>query len=578
MTKRIIIFLKSHGLFLLLIVLSIGLAYKDFPQTFFQQDEWLGFGNNIYYQSRGLTGFIESFFPGDPIQHFNPLAIAYSWLTFFVFGINFTPYAWLSILLHIVNSLLLYYFVSSWFKNKKIAFIAALFFGVNSIPSQAVTWVANTNSYEIPTALTILSLIFFHKFLKEEKHQKVNIMISFLMILVSFLFHENTIFIFIFYPVILLLFTKSERKKLFPIFSYAIAIFILLFVLIRIPLFFFGFSNPVPPAVNIDRPPIVVYPYRIISLSMKAFAASLFPQKALIQISGEVVKLAYPQFIATDNAPNPYITQSIVFDLVSYLLTIIIVCIAVLFIKFVHDKNIRKAILCSLIFVPLSVIPYAFVLGKAGYASIFEPKFLYIPSIGVSLFLAVVVYELIVLSKTSKIKTTFLLLFLGLYMLFHTFQTRAKIDELQKMGSQIKTFISTIHSSYPHLPQNIVFFTRSDTTYYGMPDNEKLLPTEVGFGKILMIRYQDKEKFPSCFYENNYLLYLLAQGYKECDGRGFGYFRDYDKLVAAIKTNNISTLDVISYSWNGDTEEFTDITKQIRNKINAEMLSQYDTK
>lgn len=558
-------------MFVLILIVSIFLVYRDLPDTFFQQDEWSGFGNNIYYQSRGLTGVIESFFPGDPIQHFSPLAIAYSLLTFFAFGTNFTPYAWISILLHIINSLLLFYFVLRWLNNRKIAFIAGLFFGVNSIPSQAVTWVANANSYEITAALTILSLIFFHKFLKEEKHRKVNILISFLMIIISLLFHENAIFLFIFYPIIFFLFTKSEWKKLLPVFSSAIVISILVFVLIRIP-FFFGFSNPLPPATNIDRPPFTVFPYRMISLSMKSFAANFFPQRTLIDISEEVVKLGYPQFMVTpDNVPNPWIAQSIVFDLVSYLLTVIIVCVAFLWLNFVKDRKIRQAAVWSLIFIPLSVIPYAFVLGKSGYASIFEPKFLYFPSIGVSIFIAVVFYSLILLFQTSKIKKAFLLFCLGLYMLFHIFQIRIQMDILQKMFGQVKTFVLTVHSSYPHLPKNIIFYTQSDTAYFGMPLNEKMLPTLVGFGKILMIWYQDKEKFPSCMYEENFLLYLLAQGYKECEGRGFGYFRDYDKLLNAVKTNNISNDDVISYSWKGQTEEFTDITKLVRNRLKEDI-------
>lgn len=568
---RILSLFKSYGFWVLILIAAILIVYKDLPVTFFQQDEWLGLGNNIYYQSKGLTGVIESFFPRDPIQHFTPLAIAYSWVTFFAFGTNFAPYAWISILLHIINSLLLFHFVSRWLNNRKIAFIAGLFFGVNSIPNQAVTWVAAANSYEIPAALTILSLIFFHKFLKEEKNRRVSILLSFLMILVSLLFHENAIFLFIFYPIIFFLFTKSEWKKLFPAFSYAIIIFILAFILVRLP-FFFGFSNPLPPATNIDRPPIVVYPYRIISLSMKSFAASFFPQRTLIDISEVVVKLAYPQFIIKpDNVPNPWIAQSIVFDLVSYLLTIIIVCVAFLWLNFVKDRKSRQAAVWSLIFIPLSLIPYAFVLGKSGYASIFETRFLYFSSIGVSIFISLVVYSLILLFRMSKIKTIFLILCVGIYILFHISQTRTQVDSLKKLFGQVKTLVLTVHSSYPDLSKDIIFYTQSDTAYFGMPLNEKMMPTLISFGKILMIWYQEKEKFPGCMYADNYLVDLLTQAYKECEGRGFGYFRDYDKLLNAIKSNKIPSNNVISYSWTGQTESFIDITSLIRNRLKEDI-------
>ena len=63
---------------------------------------------------------------------------------------------------------------------------------------------------------------------------------------------------------------------------------------------------------------------------------------------------------------------------------------------------------------------------------------------------------------------------------------------------------------------------------------------------------------------------MLNQRYEECDGRGFGYFRDYDKLVNAVKENNISMDNIISFSWNGKEGEIRDITSEIKERVRKE--------
>lgn len=557
--------------FPLALIPIILLAYWDLPKTFFQQDEWWSLAGNIYYQSLGITGIIFSFFPGDAIAHFNPLAKAYAWVTYLLFYTDFKLYAWLSIVLHVFNALLLYHFILFWLRNRKIAFIASLFFAVNSIPSQAVTWVAAANSYEVPLAFILISLIFFHRFLEKEEHRKLNIILSLLIFFISLLFHENGIFLFLFYPIIFFLYAKSQVKKLLPTFSYGILIFMFIFFLIRIP-FFFGLSVSLPLVTDVSHPPVTVYPYRLISIAMKSFAGSIFPEKTLIGISEGLVRIAYPQFITSDKVPNPFIAQSIVFDLILYVLTVLIICVIVLSMKLTKDKKIKDALFWSLIFVPASLLPYAFVLGKAGYASILEPKFLYVGSIGTSILIAIIVYLLLMKFSRQKMLRVFILLLFALYILSHISAVRMQIDNLEEIASERKKILNAIKTSYKKLPQKVIFYTQSDTAYYGMPDNEKILPMQVGFGKMLMIWYQKDERFPGCLYEGQFLLNLLEEGYRFCEGRGFGYFRDYGKLAQAIKTNYINSESIIAYSWNGNTKKFIDITQQIRNNFKKENL------
>lgn len=556
--------IRFHFPVLFFIVSLVVFTYWRLPNTFFQQDEWLTLSFTTYYHSKGISGIIESFLPIDAMSHFSPLAALFAWYEYIFYYTNYSLYAWQSIILHVINSFLLYRFVFFWFKRRSIAIVAALFFAVNSIPRQAVTWVAAANSYEVPTALILLSLIFFQKFLLQDKNERKNLVISLFFLFISLVFHENGVFLFLFYPISFLLFQRQRRNKLsIYFFTASIILAISLFALIRIP-FFFGLTSTVASVTDISRSPFAVYPYRLLSIGLKSFAGSIVPEKTLITISEAVVGLAYPQFLTPDGVSNPFIAQSIVFDLASYIITFAIVCFIIFIIRLTREKKIAEGMSWSLIFVPAALLPYGFVLGKAGYASIFDPKFYYVASIGVSVLVGLIGASCTQRFLTKKLFISAVFLF---YILFHVYSTRIYVSNLQAIGTQRKALLTTIKSSYERLPRRVIFFMRSDKAYYGMPDNEKILPVQIGFGKMLMIWYQKTEQFPGCLYEEQFLIRLLEQGYKECGGRGFGFFRDYDTLFTALRGHKLAANIVIAYNWNSKKGEFSDITSEIRVKL-----------
>jgi hypothetical protein len=130
------------------------------------------------------------------------------------------------------------------------------------------------------------------------------------MLFISLLFHEIGIFLFLFYPAVFLIFRKIQKKIKLSFFINIMMFFILIFIFIRIP-FFFGFITSLPELTDITPPPISVYPYRSISISLKSIASSLIPEKTLISASEELVRLSYPQFVTADNLPNPSLHRTI---------------------------------------------------------------------------------------------------------------------------------------------------------------------------------------------------------------------------------------------------------------------------
>ena len=556
----------------LILFLIVILAYWNLPKTFFQQDEWLSFGKMIFYETTGGVGnvLLVPFLFGK--GHFTPLSYYQLYLEFKLFGLSFEPYVYVSIVTHIVNSLLLFYFVYLLLKNKFLAFCSALFFAVESISSQAVTWIGASPNTQGTVLFLLLSLIFIFKYL--QNNQKRSYYIALVFFFVGLLFKETILFFFILVLLMWILFGQKKSRKNFVSFLKPLIILGFIYVLIRASLFFVSLANIVPSSKFLNQP-FTFDIIRLILLPFKILPQSMFSQHYLIGLSDMATLFFYPQQ-AFGEIVNPYFSQTVVFGQVIPFLSIPILLIGFIAYKLLLKRKevvFSRIIIFSLAFIMLSSLPLAFILGDAGSLPIYESRHFHMAAIGVGIFLVVGLYAVVnFFLKQSKYVYPILFVILAPILLMHLMLTRTEIDRLVRISIPRESILKSIITSYPKLPQKAVFYTESDTAYYGMPIEEKMLPVQIGFGSMLLVWYQKNEKFPSCLFDFDVQAYdMRYQGYKECSGRGFGYFRDYDKLVVAIKENNISANDIIAYSWKGKTEELKDITEQIRSKIKRDI-------
>lgn len=562
------------------ILLFVVLAYFTFGslfRTFFLQDEWQYFGSSIHALSTSQP-ILYTILPFQgQLTHFFPLATLSFLGEYLLFKTNFTPYALLGLLLHVANSLLLYKIVKTISENKIIALASAWLFLVNSISHQPVTWIAAGIGTLPATLLLLISILTFVYYL--ESNKKKYFFLCIVSLVGSILFKEISLFVLILLPAYwlfhLLLYKRPINKKLLASFL-SIGIF---YFLLRLVFIFFQIRSPQPEigeaATSSTVASIVVYLFRIITIPLKGLPQLFFPEKFLLTISDGLVRVAYPQYVSTDGAVNPYISQSIVFDLVCYLLAIII-CVIVYFLVRSFIKTKQFSLVSTTVFgfllASTSLLPFIFIPGKAGYFSIFEPRNLYIGVMGASILVVLFIYKMVnYLSKAQNKHFYLMIIFLIPLFLFHITTTRGNLQKLEHIADVRRSLLNSIKQEYPKLPQTVIFYTQSDTAYYGMPDEEKILPVQSGFGRMLMVWYQDAQHFPGCLYENQFLHGLLDQDYKKCQERGFGYFRDYRKLIDAVKNNSINLESVISYSWNGSKEEFKDITEIIRDRLKKDL-------
>ena len=139
-------------------------TWVSLPKTFFQQDEWQYFGNYVWaLSSRDVI--LNIILPlGGQLTHFAPLANLFLLLQYLAFKVNFTGYAVVSLLLHLINTFLVYRLFKKIVKVDLVAFSATLIFFVYSLSHQAVSWVL-TASFALPAVtFFVLSLIAFVNF------------------------------------------------------------------------------------------------------------------------------------------------------------------------------------------------------------------------------------------------------------------------------------------------------------------------------------------------------------------------------------------------------------------------------
>lgn len=552
---------------LLILGLVIFFAYGGLPKTFFQQDEWLTFGNTIYFTITKAS-FLEIIFPVSGLSHFIPLSRLLPIITYKLIGINFASHALLTIVLQILNSLLASCLTWLLTKNKPIALINGLLFAVNYPSSQSVIWLAASTGIQLTSLFLFLSLIFF---------QKRRLWLSAFALLVSLGFKENSIFLFGLMPIIFL-FTSSrknfsELKKLTPLWVIGFV-----YLLMRLVIMFFA---PIPhgaPEVINQPTNILVYPFRLLTLPFKVISQTFIPQEQIIKMAAIIMKLGYP-FLSINGSPNPYIVESVASDIISYWLTGMILAlfsITVFLLKKQRPKEIPAVLFFSLLFIVFGSWPLALIPGRAGFASLVEGRHLYLLTFGTGLLLVGTILELMknVFKLNPKLITALLLIIFVPYILFNMIKIRSSIRQQIEIGNIRKSILSRILSDYPQLSEETIFYIESDKVYYGLPPEEKIPPFQSGLGQTLMVWYfVHGQQLPACFFkiQGDFLYGITEEGYRECEGRGFGYFRKYDNLVETLKINHLNRSEVIAYQFKSGSNSLIDISDNFREKLGIDL-------
>lgn len=531
----------------ILLLLSVLIIWLYFPifNNFFQQDEWSGFAN--YYLVGGKQYIIDSFVP-DP-GHYVPLFKTLFAVSFGLFKFDFYTWALVSVVWHILNSLLVYLLAKKLFKNNVEAIASSVLFAVLAAGQQATSWVVANGATQGATTFVLLSLIYFF----ESK-----IWISILMLTISMLFKEISIGMFAFLPIVIMFQNYISKKK---ILDKKIIYFVLvgLFYVVFRYLTFLGVFSDVTAPVIIESQGFHEIFTNVSTFPVKAISQTFIPPFLLLEIS-KYVAIKLPDGIAGlpattffDNFYLKYVLGVLVIGVFAAILLILILSIR-------FKKNRYTAIaFFSLLFVAINSAIYALSPGRSGFVPIIDSRNLYLPSIGMVFFLV----SISTMFKNWKVSSIILTFFIALNILV----TRIELDKITDIGEERHNILNQIQRDNLKLSEKQVFYIESDTSYYGLPDEVRILPFQSGFGQTLLVWFEKTELFPSNFFDNHYLWPIDSQGYKEIGNKGFGYIREFDLLKSTVKEYNLPVDSVVAYSWDSKTNKLTNTTDIIRLKL-----------
>lgn len=539
---------KTDTVIIAIILFIVGLFYKRLINGFFQQDEWLSFSWYALHKDLNLVDSLKFFFAPN-IGHYNPLTNLLQHYIFLIVGMNYTIFAILGILLHLMVVVILYCFVKLLFpKDKLLPFFISLIFGLLASIYQGVSWVVADISTLLATFLGIYSCYLYINYIRKNNFKYL--FFSLILLIISLMFKEITIGLFMLY------FThvfslKKNVKRLHTLFL--VSTFGILYIIFRFTMFFL--PNITGDRLVTSSQSVSNILYNFVTIPLKSISQTILPPDLIKYF----VKEFYSLIVISPS--DLTIDKLIGYSSILIGLSVILIIISI-YVK-LKDKNTKFVITFGLGWIIFNSFIFAISPESSGQIVVVDSRNLYFSSIGIVI---VFVYLTFYLNGKNIRKS---ILILVSVLIINSYYLVNNLNKVINMGKNRKYILNQIVSHNNILPKKVVFFVESDSSYYGLPDYEKILPFQSGFGQTLLVSYYDLENLPNTFFENRFLWDIKSQGYKEVDGRGFGYFRDYSLLSATLKEYNLPTESVVAYSWDSKQEKLTNTTYEIRLKLKS---------
>jgi len=580
------------GVFVFYLVLILLFYFKSLF-GYFQADEWYYFTQFLPLTKHwyGIFATIyKSLSESYSVSGGGHLAPVYNVLWFLhnqIFGLNFLPYITLSVIVHAINSVLIFIFIEKLTKNRSFAFISSIFFSLSYVHYQAITWVMAYIPTEISVTFFLLTLIKTADIINYKKFIPIReIRLLFIFFILALLTKETSVILFVLIPLIFFLKKRQLFRGILIKYYLTLALFYLPYRF-GLPQLFLWIDKlrghlapvsvtPIDPALIVFR--IVTYPLRMLT--------EVFVPREWIQVWVEnLTPLAYPTYGAEKAVRGINFltfTESAGSDTVIYLLAFILLTIVIYTLrKSVKEKNISDALIFGLLVIILSVFPLILIATYApawGYITFFDPRHIYIASIGGAILFSIV---LIKFSKwiEKKVNVSGSIVGISLVLVWAIFNYKIlqnKLNQQAETAFQRKTVINKILNTVPINLSRKVILIESNIGYYGF---KPMPPFETNLGQILSVHYYQKRQLPEFFIKNDFLTKngLVGQGYGEKEGKGFGYFIEEKELLKEIGLGRFKPSDIYAFSWDGTTDTIIDTTDKVRNDSNKRLvlLSQF---
>jgi Flp pilus assembly protein TadD len=303
--------------------------------------------------------------------NYQPLTMLVYMVQFTIFQLNPTAYHCTNLIIHILNSLLVFALLLAFTKKNAVSLIGALFFAIHPLRVESVAWIAELKDV-LSAFFYLLSLLFF------VLYQKDNAKKYYLLCAGSLLFSLLSKPMAVSQPIVLLLIDYLSKRK----FDYKLLVekipFVIIsgiFVIITLLTQKIDTSNPGHIPVTLSLLQRICLPFYGI---LFYFIKSVFPVKLCA---------LYPFSEISSGSMNVLLLSSVVF----------FAGCTVLIYRF--RSNLREVI-TGLLFFIITALPILQIVPVGG-AAVAE-RYTYIPSIGISFIIAVIINQFVQNKKTAK--------------------------------------------------------------------------------------------------------------------------------------------------------------------------------
>lgn len=560
--------------------------------SYFSADEWYHFTQYLPLINKP-DGFFSAIF--SPFiktaelsggQHVNPIASAIFFLNTKFFGMNFEPYAFMSLFLHSVNSFLIFFLLSIFLKKDNyripLAIIGGLFFALAPTPLHTITGAAPFYGENILSVTLVLFSLIFLKIAYIKKDRKY-LIISLLFLFLAPFSKETSAYLFLVWPIVVFFESRVfSLKYVFRIFITCLVCFLI--VRFVIP----GLLNQKISSreAAIDTHTVVsqdlsIYKnlpseiaIRSITFPLRMISTVFVPRQVIVSLAEWTIPILNPL------PPDGDRTGAIQFKSVAsnyvvvYFISLVFLYYFLIKIKdFFRNKQKEEFKifiigLSIIVFSSLMLVFIIFSFPRWGYDYFFDSRHYYHPTVGAALIFPILLFSL---SKSLSYlfnKRFLMIIFLALFSIWLLnnmiiFDKTFK-EMVNRYDSDRKEVLKQLKTFLPSLPQDVVIYMETDnSTIYG-PN----LPFNTSVAQAISVYYHDVSPLPDSFY-SGLIFDGKAEGYLKKDGQGFGYFITKEKLLEAIKENKFKVEDIFAFYYKGKEVEVIDISDKIRKQLSG---------
>lgn len=609
---------KIVFIFLLALVFVL---YKDLLQYYFEADEWFHF---TYYlpltkQPDGfITALVSTIINAGPLsggQHVVPVASVIYFLNTKFFGLNYFPYAFMSLLLHAINSFLVFLLMRALLYKKPnfaknvlpagrqiFAFLGAIFFALAPTPMHTITGATPFYGQNILSVTFFLLCILFFK-LAFVRRKANFVYFSILFLFLSLFTKETSVFLFALLPIMALM-----EKRTFPL-KFLGKLFLISVLIYSI----FRFLVPniynlpgklidkwvgnyisslsqyqAPVNKNQDTRTIVSRDlsihknlpaeilFRAITFPIKMTGTLFLPRQTVFSIVEFITPIVQPVPPGGDSADSSQARLTFLYGpgngFIIYIasLVILIFCTGQIF-RFVRRRQIQESrtLATGLAIIILSSMPLVaiiFSFPRWGYDFYFDSRFYYNPTVGAAIVFPFLLFGLARffsrLFRVRSVSLVVLVLFIVWLINNMYIFNLTRNQFIHKYGSDRREVVNQLKNYLPSLKQKTVFYMETD----GKSAFGPVLPFYTSVSQALTVIYYDKSPLPDSFLDKA-LFDGKPQGYMYSEGRGFGFYTSKKDLSDALLSKNFSVDDIYGFYYYAEKVKLKNITEELRKEI-----------